>query len=148
MCSFPNDDNRYWKNIIEFHSLIYFVQLKEAAFTINNISCQKFGQQIYRIFSLLVNIKKDFSKQFNNNQQYFWSNYQQSTSKIMAKSTINKKVCTPSSNLHNTSKTSGNLLWNIWVSTSIFIHQNKIIPALKQNLLQDHSQPGVNSNKL
>ena len=106
------------------------------------------GQQIYRIFSLLVNIKKDFSKQFNNNQQYFWSNYQQSTSKIMAKSTINKKVCTPSSNLHNTSKTSGNLLWNIWVSTSIFIHQNKIIPALKQNLLQDHSQTGVNSNKL
>jgi hypothetical protein len=30
-----------------------------------------------------------------NNQQYFWAVHQQSTSKIMAKSTINNKVCSP-----------------------------------------------------
>ena len=56
----------------------------------------KIGQQIYRIFSLLININKRYlEKKILNNQQYFWSIYQQSTSKIMAKSTINRKVCTP-----------------------------------------------------
>ena len=57
----------------------------------------KIGQQIYRIFSLLININKRYlEKKILNNQQYFWSIYQQLTSKIMAKSTINRKVCTPS----------------------------------------------------
>ena len=38
---------------------------------------------------------KDFEKKVIIKQQYFWSIHQQSTSKIMAKTTINKKVCTP-----------------------------------------------------
>ena len=47
-----------------------------------------------RLLVFLSTSTKDFGKILINNQQYFWVIYQQSTSKIMAKSTINKKVCT------------------------------------------------------
>jgi hypothetical protein len=79
--------------LLNITSLSIFFCSKQASCTIFNCKCQKFDQQINRYFSLLVNINKWFWEKIH--QQYFWSIYQQSTSKIMVKSTIYKKVCTP-----------------------------------------------------